>query len=310
MPEETIDAIERFHRRREARLRQRLDEAKDLMKKYRILKAIYNNQKFERQFLQKYLDIGGKSSTIKLSVTTQDGGSGSGNHNHAGILGKVGGSAPSGQTLGSGTEAERDHELKGVKPATQQKYNLARSSEKLITPVMQSIASELGCEMTGLEFSVKTGSSVSEKIERKKASGMTEEEAISSMKDIVRYTQLSDHSAIVKDAIATREKLEAKGYEITEVDNKWLKKDADYKGIHMTVVSPEGQSFELQFHSPESLSVKDKNHKLYEESRKPDTPAPRKKELQAQMRANTASMPDPDGIDGLQNFEKGEGNDS
>lgn len=96
MPEETIDALKHFHRRREARLRQRLAATDDLVGKYWILKFIYRNRKFEKQFLQKYLDIGGKSSTIKLPITEADGGPGSGNHGHKGVPGQVGGSAPSG----------------------------------------------------------------------------------------------------------------------------------------------------------------------------------------------------------------------
>lgn len=126
------------------------------------------------------------------------------------------------------------------------------------------------------------------------------------MTDIVRYTQLGDHQSLVKNAIATVGKLQGQGYEVTEIDNKWLKPDADYKGIHMTVVSKEGQPFELQFHSPESLAVKNKNHMLYEESRKVSTPKTRKHELQSQMKANTAAMPSPDGIENLQNYRKEE----
>lgn len=71
--EESIDAIKCFHKRRESRLRQRLTETADLMEKYRLLKIIQKNRRFERELLQKYLDIGGKSSTIKLSDISEDG---------------------------------------------------------------------------------------------------------------------------------------------------------------------------------------------------------------------------------------------
>lgn len=94
MPEETIDALKHFHRRREARLRQRLAATDDLVGKYWVLKSIYRNRKFEKQFLQKYLDIGGKSSTIKLPITEMDGGPGSGNHGHKGVPSQIGGSLP------------------------------------------------------------------------------------------------------------------------------------------------------------------------------------------------------------------------
>lgn len=204
----------------------------------------------------------------------------------------------------SGTEAAKDHVIHGASAKTQEIYDNARANEKLITPVMTEIAAELGCEMTGLEYSVKTASSVADKLERKVAGGMTEAEAISKMNDLVRYTQLGAHNDLVANAVSTKGMLEAKGFEVTEVDNKWLKQDAVYKGIHMTVKSPEGQSFELQFHSSESMAVKNENHKMYEESRKVGTSDDRRAELEAKMKSNTSSMPNPAGAERLQNYRK------
>ena len=204
----------------------------------------------------------------------------------------------------SGTEAEKDHVIHGASAKTQEIYDNARACEKLITLVMTEIAAELGCEMTGLEYSVKTASSVADKLERKVANGMTEVEAISKMNDLVRYTQLGAHNDLVANAVSTKGMLEAKGFEVTEVDNKWLKQDAVYKGIHMTVKSPEGQSFELQFHSSESMSVKNENHKMYEEARKVGTSESRRAELEAKVKSNTSSMPNPAGVERLQNYRK------
>ncbi len=215
-----------------------------------------------------------------------------------------GGSSSVSSGIFSGTEAEKDHIIKGASPETQRIYDQARANERLITPVMTEIAEELGCEMTGLEYSVKTASSVADKLERKAVEGITEIEAISKMNDLVRYTQMGAHDSLVANAVSTKGMLEAKGFEVTEVDNKWLKQDAVYKGIHMTVRSPEGQSFELQFHSSESMAVKNENHKMYEEARKVGTSEARRKELQAKMKSNTASMPDPAGVDRLQNYKK------
>lgn len=220
-----------------------------------------------------------------------------------------GGASPGGSESNSGapvsgTEAAKDHVIHGASAKTQEIYDRARANEKLITPVMTEIAAELGCEMTGLEYSVKTASSVADKLERKAAEGVPEEKAISKMNDLVRYTQLGAHNDLVANAASTKGMLEARGFEITEVDNKWLKQDAVYKGIHMTVKSPEGQSFELQFHSSESMAVKNENHKMYEESRKVGTSNARRAELESKMKSNTSSMPNPAGVEQLQNYRK------
>lgn len=81
---EMVEAIEQFYKRREARLRRRLDQTEDLVGKYRILKAIHNNRKSERRF---------------WGEQNEDGGPGSGNFGHEGVPGQVGGSAPSGAGL-------------------------------------------------------------------------------------------------------------------------------------------------------------------------------------------------------------------
>ena len=68
--------------------------------------------------------------------------------------------------------------------------------------------------------------------------------------------------------------LEKSGYEVVEVDNKFLGKDgkanndAIYRAVHLSVKDASGRYFELQVHSKESLAVKDLNHKEYEIQRK------------------------------------------
>lgn len=106
LSEDTRNAIRLFYRRREARLRQRLAAAEDLMERYRLLKAIYANRRSaskmfgERNFYGQPLDIGGKSYTIKFQNISADGGPGSGNHGHKGRPGKQGGSSASASAEG------------------------------------------------------------------------------------------------------------------------------------------------------------------------------------------------------------------
>ncbi len=54
-----------------------------------------------------------------------------------------------------------------------------------------------------------------------------------------------------------------------------------------------GYIFELQFHTSQSLKIKEKNHKLYEEARLSSTKLERKEELKVIMKNNTKKVPIP-----------------
>ena len=204
----------------------------------------------------------------------------------------------------SGTKAQKDHTVTGKSEECQKIYDEMRSKEPQITDDLCEIAADLDCEMFGLDFSVKTGSSVSEKIDRKRKDKklgpeVTDEQIIRGFADVVRYTTMGKHDDLANKAGEIITRLEKSGYEVPKVENKYLIPDTDYKGIHLDVVSPTGLKFELQVHSEESMAVKEVNHKLYEESRKVDTPPERKAELERQMRANSAALPQPKGIENL-----------
>lgn len=206
----------------------------------------------------------------------------------------------------SGTKAQKDHTVTGKSEEVQKIYDEMRANEPQITDDLCGITSDIGCEMFGLDFSVKTGSSVSEKIDRKRVEKqlgpeVTDEQIIRGFADVVRYTAMGPHDELVSKTNGIIDGLEKAGYKVPKVENKYLGKEPDYKGIHLDVVSPTGQKFELQVHSKESMECKEINHKLYEESRKVDTPPERKAELERQMRENAAALPQPKDIEDLKN---------
>ena len=87
--------------------------------------------------------------------------------------------------------------------------------------------------------------------------------------------------------------LESLGYEKVIVRNSF-QKNASYKGINTTFKTPEGQLFELQFHTPHSYHVKQNvSHKLYEQLRQLPWKSPEWLEVNAQLRANSANVPIP-----------------
>ena len=89
------------------------------------------------------------------------------------------------------------------------------------------------------------------------------------------------------------------GYYTIEIKNYWLDRRSPYKGINTTLRSPDGQIFELQYHTPESFSIKNgKMHELYERQRPmKDMSSKEYQELWNQMLQLSDSVKVPRGIE-------------
>lgn len=182
-------------------------------------------------------------------------------------------------------------------------YNKAVAHEAEITATMQDIADSVGCELSGLEYRLKTPESYTRKVNTEATDYLlrhprsTYEEAYcyatSHMYDTVRYTALSDSNDFYSNFTHTVYNLKKKGYNINRVKNSLPNIDAPYRGVNTVVTTPDGYNFELQFHTPESLTVKNKTHALYEEQRKATTSAERKAELKELMQKLTRSLKTP-----------------
>ena len=203
-----------------------------------------------------------------------------------------------------GLAAKIDDEVVGKSEEVQRMWEKAKTNGTPITRDVIEITQSLGASMSGLEFAVKAGKSTSEKIDRdheedkkEERPERTDEEVFASLNDVVRFTQFSPHEKLAENALKTIETLKGKGYTIETCKNRYALEDQEYYDIKIVARNPEGQAFELQFHSKESLEVKNKNHGLYEEQRKVGVSEERKKELGAQMKEIAASLPKPRGFE-------------
>ena len=190
-------------------------------------------------------------------------------------------------------------------------YNAAKLAEPRITDMMQAVAAKKGSRLAGVEFSVKTASSLEGKVRRDIAEALRESgkapeadyEVISKMNDIVRYTVQSEHDEIVQNVEETLRAMEERGIEVIRLDNKYTKVDPEYKDVKL--VARDGQTlFEVQFHSPESLAVKDAIHVMYEKQRVLDPADPEYRELHDQMVKISSKVKSPKGIERLVSFRK------
>ena len=180
---------------------------------------------------------------------------------------------------------------------------LAKDAEKKVTRDLTSAVNMGSGELSGLDFKFKGRGSLERKIVDKSAKkGLTQEEYGRQITDALRYTSMSDPDHLTEDYFIVKNSLEKKGYSMVEVVNTLGDKEAEYRGINTLVKTPNGYTFELQFHTPESFYVKDKvNHKLYEEQRKAGTSEKRKEELAIQMLENSARIETPKNIEDIVN---------
>ena len=178
-----------------------------------------------------------------------------------------------------------------------------KRNEPLITNALQTIEKETGGVLVGLENRFKSEESLTRKFTDRAQKDITKAEKrgknadeirnktlqkISDKNnDALRYTYTFSPEKYVEGYNKTVKTLEKQGYKLeSEPKNWWLDKgmkdDTGYRGINATFISPAGQKFEVQFHTPESFKFKNDTHYLYEEVRKPSVSEQRKQEIKQQ----------------------------
>jgi hypothetical protein len=85
--------------------------------------------------------------------------------------------------------------------------------------------------------------------------------------------------------------------------NSWT--NAEYKGINTRWVTPDGQRFEVQFHTPDSFHAKHYvTHAAYERIRNPATSKQELRELHAFQQEVSAWIQIPDSASDIPDFKK------
>lgn len=131
---------------------------------------------------------------------------------------------------------------------------------------------------------------------KSKAKNISIKECAEKITDVLRYTNVSDPNYLVKDYFNFVDSFIEEGYNFIEVKNTFGIA-GPYKGINTLVSDNQGYIFELQFHTPQSLEIKEINHKLYEEWRLDTTSEKRKKELAIEMQKNAEEIKIPESVD-------------
>lgn len=172
----------------------------------------------------------------------------------------------------------------------------AAAAERNVTPELVKLAGQNGMKMEGLDYRLKEKDSLARKLADPKSGEIN---------DALRYTMVAPPGELAGSAAKTLAKLEEQGYKVTKVKNTF-KPGAPYKGVNTQVMAPDGQMFELQFHTPQSFDMKQNvTHGLYERARLLPDNSPEKAAIGQQMVVSAATVPDPPGLaDALGRFGK------
>lgn len=207
----------------------------------------------------------------------------------------------------SGNRAVLDHWFVGRNPKLSEEYNKIRLIEPLIASDMRLFSKEFGMELRKLENSVKTASSIEDKLQRTESvkhifgEKFDELESFRSFKDNIRYTMIVEHDEIFDKGKKLMEELESNGYILSGFKNHFIGKpvDLDYKGLHIDFITPFGQEIEIQVHSDITFQANRESHKLYEMARSISTPTEEKQQLKERIKAIYANVPDAKGMHDL-----------
>lgn len=154
--------------------------------------------------------------------------------------------------------------------------------------------------LNGLEYRLKGEDSLKRKVATALLEDpeLTPERALASIRDSLRYTveiPTRDYSHGVQQAV---DELRARGFENVTFKNTW--DGSGYKGINSTWRDPStGQTFEVQFHTPESFAAKMDTHILYEKGRLPGISREEFDAIQAAQNELFDRVPVPHGTDSI-----------
>ena len=179
-------------------------------------------------------------------------------------------------------------------------FKQASKVEPQITGDVIDVVSSTSAKMYGLNNRLKQPTSIAAKIGADaKSDGVTFEQAANGLKDVIRYTAVSDSRDYVDTYNAIKQRLEKKGYTEVKCKNyfqKYQNGEVMHKAVQSTFRSPDGVDFEFQFQTPESQAAKELKVPIYNERRKAGNTPERNMELEQKMRNLAEQVPDPEGV--------------
>ena len=180
----------------------------------------------------------------------------------------------------------------------------SRSEPAITTGLQRALGRVDGATMPGLEFRLKSPDSLYRKIATDLEGNEPPRDvrrAVSRIKDAVRYTAQVPDADFARGVELVTSDLSARGF--TPVSWKNTFGQPGYQGINSAWRSPDGQVFELQFHTPTSFDVKMRSHDVYERLRLPNLSRQERTRLLAETVRIFETVPMPPGATALRGPE-------
>lgn len=253
---------------------------------------------------------------IETLESMLNGGKGSGNFGHTGRPGQVGGSGGSGisESKDSGVGRPDGPDItQHIANTAKNNIDKAEKEEGEVSATLGEALNNNDSVFAGFKYRLKTKSSLADKIsrdlleKRKAPTNKNIQEVAGAIHDNLRYTALCNENTFGEQYKGIMKGLEDKGYEVMRVKNTLKDKNAIYRGVNTLVKNKRGYIFELQFHTAQSLEVKNRNHIDYDIARDPKTSFLKRARLNKAMSDRSKSVRSPRGVNEIESFNKMEG---
>jgi hypothetical protein len=177
-----------------------------------------------------------------------------------------------------------------------------------LTPALRRVEAQLdhGALVPDTEkFALKSPDRFKEKLAKmiERRPDISVGELADEISDGIRYTFIFDPAHYTDQAQRACSNLVGAGYELTRLANRWG--GEEYKGMNSRWHDPpSGQSFEVQFHTPQSWEAKQQTHETYEKIDNPETPVGEVEKLRAYQRSVSSSLEIPDRWNEIRDYRK------
>lgn len=191
------------------------------------------------------------------------------------------------------------HEGRALPFAAQRLFEQAAGAEAAVSRTLQDVAFRTGGELEGFAFRLKMPNRIREKIQTDVLDGRGGIVSVSEgINDALRYTLRMSPEQYADGVRVALEEIQQAGGTVLKTKNFWQTPDG-YRGYHAIIQDRTGARYELQFHTAESLTVKEQSHVLYEIQRQDTTSPEEKKSLQDRIDDLWRPLVFPPGVLGL-----------
>ncbi|HEY4700486.1 MAG TPA: hypothetical protein VIH64_01275 [Streptosporangiaceae bacterium] len=177
-----------------------------------------------------------------------------------------------------------------------------------LTPALRRVEAQLGHGTLipdTEKFALKSPDRFKEKLAKmiERRPDLSVGELANEIHDGIRYTFIFDPAHYTDQTQRACSSLIGDGYELTRLANRW--DGEEYKGVNSRWHDPHtGQSFEVQFHTPQSWEAKQQTHETYERIDNPDTPVGDVERLRAYQQSVSSSLEIPDRWNEIRDYRK------